>query len=202
MLISGLQLQGTQVLSLHLGAPIARISELVIDPNDLSIIAFRLAGPQVGGDNGDILETRSIREFSEIGMIIDSIDELVHRSDVIHLDEIMNLNFHLLDLKVLTKTGKKLGKVEDFTIDPASFRIMQVIVKRPTFKSFVDPELTIGRSQISEVTDREIIIKSKSEKALKKSNAEEFVPNFVNPFRKEPNFAPIRNQTPDEEDTA
>lgn len=201
MLISGLQLIGTHVLSLHVGGAIAQITNPIIDPNDLRVVAFEVSGPQVGGENGNILETKSIREFSEMGMIVDSIDELVKREDIVRLDEIMKLNFHLFGLKVVGKTGRRIGKVEDFTTDPTTFQIVQLIVKRSAIKGFLDPELIIGRSQIYEVTDDKIILKDENEKSLRNSNSKDFVPNFVNPFRKEPNFAPAHNQTPDEEDT-
>ena len=200
MLINGSRLYGTQVLSLHLGGAIARTGEPIIDPNDLKIIAFRVSGAQVGGENGDILETQSIREFSNMGMIIDSIDELVKREDIVRLDEIMKLNFRLIGLRVESKDGKKLGKVEDYTIDPENFQIMQLMVKRPILKGFLDPELIIGRSLVTEVTDDKIIVKSEKDASLKKASADDFVPNFVNPFRREPSFSPAHSQNPDEED--
>lgn len=201
MLITGSRLAGIEVLSLHLGGPIAQIVEPIIDPNGLKIVAFILVGPQIGGENGDILEVRSVREFAEMGMIVDSIDELVRQEEVIKLDEVMKLGFKLVGLRVESKSGKKLGKVEDYTVDPESFQIMQIIVKRPILKGFVDPELTIGRSQILEVDDYRVIIIDADEKKIKKSSSKDFVPNFVNPFRKEPNFAPIHSQNPGEEDT-
>ena len=201
MLITGSRLAGIEVLSLHLGGPIARTVEPVIDPNELKIVAFTLAGPQVGGENGDILETKSVREFAGAGMIVDSIDELVRREDVIRLDEVMKLNFRLMGLKVETKGGKKLGKVEDYTVDPTTFQIMQIVVRRSAFRGFLDPELIIGRSQIVEVDDYRIIVKEADEKSLKRASSKDFVPNFVNPFRQEPSFAPARSQSPGEEDT-
>lgn len=201
MLISGSRLRGVQVLSLHLGGPIAQTVEPVIDPNDLSVVAFTVTGPQVGRENGDILETRSVREYSRMGMIVDSADELVNRSDIIRLDEVMKLNFRLVGLKVVSKSGKKMGKVEDYTVDTTSFQIIQIIIKRPVLKGFIDPELVIGRSEIVEIDDYKIIVKDENEKALKKSGTKDFVPSFVNPFRQEPNFAPVRSQNPGEEDT-
>lgn len=200
MLITGSKLVGVDVLSLHLGGPIARTVEPVIDPNGLKVVAFTLTGPQVGGENGDILETKSVREYAEMGMIVDSVDELVKREDVIRLGEVMKLNFRLVGMKVESRSGKKLGKVEDYTVDSLSFQIMQIIVKRPAFKGFLDPELTIGRSQIVEIDDYRIVVKDADAKKLKKASSKDFVPNFVNPFRQEPSFVPARSQSPGEED--
>ncbi len=184
MLLNSAKLIGCPVLSLHLGGPIGRVTGEIVDPNDLRIIALNVSGPQTGdGDHGDILDVRSIREFSNIGMIVDSIDDLVSKGEVIKFDEIIDLNFNVIGLNVKTKKGRKLGKVSEYTFDPESMQIMQFVVKRPFMKSFMDPELIIGRSQIKEVNDYEIIVKEEEEKIKKESGKKDFVPNFINPFR-------------------
>jgi sporulation protein YlmC with PRC-barrel domain len=184
MLLNSSKLVGCPVLSLHLGGPIGRVTGELVDPNDLTIIALNVDGPQTGdGDHGDILDVRNIREFSNIGMIVDSIDELVSKGDVVRFDKIIDLNFSIIGLNVKTKKGVKLGKVVDYTFDPETMQIMQLIVKRPFIKAFLDPELIIGRSQIKEVNDYEIIVREEEEKIKKESGKKDFVPNFINPFR-------------------
>ena len=184
MLLKSSRLIGCPVLSLHLGGPIGRVVSEVVDPENLKIIALNVDGPQTNdGEHGDILDLRSVREFSNIGMIIDSIDDLVSRGDVIKLDEIMDLNFNVIGLEVKTKKGTKLGKVIDYSFDPNTMEIVQFTVKRPLMKSFIDPELIIGRSQIKEVNDYGLIVKDEEEKVKKESGRKDFVSNFVNPFR-------------------
>ncbi len=184
MLLNSSKLVGCPVLSLHLGGPIGRVTGELVDPNDLTIIALNVDGPQTGdGDHGDILDVRNIRESSNIGMIVDSIDELVSKGDVVRFDKIIDLNFSIIGLNVKTKKGVKLGKVVDYTFDPETMQIMQLIVKRPFIKAFLDPELIIGRSQIKEVNDYEIIVREEEEKIKKESGKKDFVPNFINPFR-------------------
>ncbi|MBP5674999.1 hypothetical protein J6W91_01570 [Candidatus Saccharibacteria bacterium] len=184
MLLKSNRLIGAPVLSLHLGGPIGTATSEVVDPNNLQIIALIVNGPQTGdGENGDILEIRSIREFSNLGMIIDSIDDLVSRGDVIKLDKILELNFNVIGLSVKSKKGAKLGKVVDYTFDSKTMQIAQLIVKRPMMKSLLDPELTIPRSEIVEVNDYEIIVKDETAKPNAPVKQKDFVPNFVNPFR-------------------
>ena len=187
MLIDGSKLNNFPVLSLHVGAPIAHTTSQVIDPNNLKLIAFHLSGREVGGENGTILETRDVREFSHLGMIIDSSDDFVNPGDVIKLDKILKLNFSLIGLKVETKKKSHLGKVIDYVIDTDTFEVRQIIVKRPLIKSLNDSELVISRKEIVEVNDYKIIVKDEEETIKKKAIKEDFVPNFVNPFR-EPDF--------------
>lgn len=189
MLVLGSKLLNYPIMSLHVGGEIARTSEVVIDPDGLKVAAYTLTGPTIGnGEYGDILEVSDIREFSNLGMIIDSADVLVYRQDVIRLDRIMSLNFKLVGLRVVSEDGKKIGRVSDYTVDSNSFMVYQIIVRRPFIKSALDPELTINRSQIIEIDDYKITIRHEKEKIAIKERPKEFVPNFVNPFR-EPNYA-------------
>lgn len=183
MLVYSAQLNRYPVLSLHVGRPIAETLEPIIDPNDLKIVGFKVGGGVVGGEVGDILRTESVREFSDIGMIVDSEDVFVSRSDVVKLDEIMSLEFKLTGLKCVTKKGTKLGKIVDYTVEPTTFEIMQIVVQRPTFKAFIDPELIISRNEIVEVDDFKVVVKDEEDKIRKRATKEDFVPNFVNPFR-------------------
>ena len=151
------------------------------------MIAYETDGADIDDpEAGNILMINDIREFSDDGFIVDSTDRFVEREDVVKLDKVMDLEFKLVGLKVVTKDGKKLGKVIDYTLDSGSFSIFQLIVQRPLLDSFIDPELTINRSQIVEIDDYKITIRHEREKVKisKKSKEKEFVQNYVNPFRK------------------
>lgn len=188
MLFNGSRLLGCPVLSLHVGGRIANVTELIIDPDDLKIVACRVEGPLVGKEVGEILPIESVREFSCLGMIVDSADEFVEENEIIRIHDIIKLNFHLVGLKVESKQGAKLGKISDFTLEPATWRVQQLIIQRPLVKAFLDPELTIPCNRIESIDDYKIIVKEETEKPKAKAIKTDFVPGFVNPFR-EPDFA-------------
>ena len=191
MLVYASRLIGTPVLSVQAGGRIAVIAEPIVDPDNLKIIAFKLAGPLIAKSNANILDVKSIREYSNYGIVIDDIDELIEKDDVVKISDVLRLNFALNGLKVETKKGSKLGKIEDYTLTSEDFVVQQLIVKRPMIKSFIDPELTVPRKEIIEITDYKIIVKDEEKTIKIKAEKEEFVPNFVNPFRKsEQDFAP------------
>lgn len=201
MLVSGSKLLGTPVLSMQAGGAIGYLSTPIVDPDSLQIIAFYVDGPMLKNSSATILDEKSIREYSNFGMVIDSIDELVEPEDVIKIKNVLELNFNIIGLKVETKKGSKLGKVSDFTVTSEDYMVQQIIVKRPALKSFLDPELTISRKEIVEVTDYKIIVKDE-EKVLKaRAEKEDFVPNFVNPFRsQEPSPSPNHMENPELKD--
>ena len=188
------------ILSVQDSGKIGTISNTIVDPDNLKIIAFRVHGA-IGSDGGNILDTRAIREYSQFGLVIDSTDELVKDDDIIKIKNVLELNFSLLGLKVETKKGSKLGKVLDFTVTEDNFSVQQIIVKRPTVKSFFDSELVIPRSEIVEITDYKIIVRDEEKVIKERALKEDFVPNFVNPFRKtEQAPAPDHIETPADKD--
>ncbi len=195
MLLSYTTLLNHPVLSLHVGGEVARLGLPIIDPSDLKVIAYQVSGPTIGGEVGDILMVRDMRETDKIGAIIDSTDVLVNREDVLKIDKIMRLNFHLIGHKVVTKRGSRLGKVIDFTLNPDTFMIQQLVVKRPIAKAFFDPELLIGRSEVVEIDDYKLIVKDEEAKIREKAR-EDFQADFVNPFRQQ-RLATIDNKEPD-----
>ena len=152
MLIYASRLTGTPILSMQAAAKIGQVYSPIVDPDTLKILAFYVVGPVINREE-NILNARSIREYSQYGMVIDSADELVAKDDVIKLSKIIDLNFYLPGLKVETKKGTKLGHVVDFTVTDDNFSVQQILVKRPLVKSFLDPELIIPRSEIIEITD-------------------------------------------------
>ncbi|MBQ3464356.1 PRC-barrel domain-containing protein [Candidatus Saccharibacteria bacterium] len=193
MLIDASKLRGFPVLSLHAEGLSARIEEEIVNPENLKVVAFKVWGEEIRNDPelGTILETRDVREFSPMGMVVDSAGVFVEEGDVIKLDKILKLNFSLLGLSVETKKKSKLGKVVDFVIETDDFSVRQLIVKRPLVKSFFDPELVIPRKEIVEITDYKIIVKDEEDKIKARALREDFTPNFVNPFR-EPDFSANR----------
>ena len=196
MLVAANKLIGTPILSMQAGGAIGRIIDFIVDPDILKIIAFRLEGPVINR-NSNILDVSSVREYSNFGMVIDDTDELVAPDDVVKISKILELNFSLIGLKVETKKGSKLGKIINFTVTSEDFTVQQLIVKRPAIKSFIDLELTIHRKEIVEITDYKVIVKDEEKILKEKAAKEDFVPNFVNPFREQqPDFVPADTKTP------
>ncbi len=183
MLVFGSTLRDQPIMSLQTGAELARTDQPIIDPYRLIIRAYKLQGQLLEEPDNSYLRLEDIREISQMGMIIDSADEIVLGTDIIKLHELIKLEFELLGLKVVDQAGHNLGKVVDYSIDMNTFMIYQLVVKRPLLKSFNDPELIIDRAKIVELDNQKVIVKEEVE-----SNQDSpLIKNtdFVNPFRKE-----------------
>lgn len=186
MLILGTKLKNTPVLGLQTGSQLAITTDAIIDPANLQILAYKLESPLFADSEVDtLIRIADIRELSKFGFIIDSVDEFISPTDVIKINEIYNLNFDLINMKVVDQKGRKLGIIVNYTLSLKTFTIQQLIIKRPLLKSFNDPELTINRNQIVEIDNEKITIKSETEspKPDLQKVKEVFSPNYVNPFR-------------------
>ncbi len=181
MLLLGSRLHDTAVMSLQTGTRLARTGKPLIDPGTLKIIAYEVDGPLLT-EHPSFLRTDDIREMGTIGMIIDSTDELVGLHDVIKLEELHSKNFQLVGMSVIDEHRHKLGKVEDYTVETGDFIIQQLNIKRGIIKGLTDTGLLIHRSQITEINDKTIVVKSTSKKVptpIMEATRHE----YVNPFR-------------------
>ena len=66
-------------MSLQTGSELARTSRAVIDPRNLSIVAYQ---------SPSLLRIADVREIGPLGLIIDSADELIMPSDVLKIKEL------------------------------------------------------------------------------------------------------------------
>lgn len=182
MLLLGSRLQSTPVMSLQTGGRLGQTTKAIIDPKNLKIVAYEVDGPLLT-ERPTFVRTADIREYGRLGMIIDSTDELIGKNDVIQVDTLYSLAFPLVGMQVVDDRKKKLGKVSDYTLETEGYVIQQLNIQRGFFQGFNDTGLLAHRSQIVEINDKEIVVRSatiKSVEPIMRSARTE----FINPFRK------------------
>lgn len=182
MLILGSRLNSTPVMSLQTGGRLASTTKPIIDPGNLKILAYEVEG-QLLAEHPSFLRTADIREFGRLGMIIDSNDELIGLKDVLKIEKLYGLGFNLIGMQVIDDAKHKLGKISDYTLETDGFVIQQLNVSRGFLKSLNDTGLLIHRSQIVEINDKAIVVKSAANKSVEPI-MQTMRSEFVNPFRK------------------
>ena len=181
MLLLGSRLAHTPIMSLQTGGRLAHTEKAIINPANLKILAYEVVGPLLT-ETPAFIRTADIREYGRLGMIIDSTDELIGLSDVIHIKKIHDLNFSLIGMQVIDDHKHKLGKVDDYTLDTDSYVIQQLNVRRGFLKSLNDTGLLINRSQIVEINNSTIVVKSPTKKSAEPV-MQAMRGEFINPFR-------------------
>lgn len=178
MLLPHDRLINTPVMSLQTGSELARTSKILVDPRDLTVVAYQLDGNMLD-EHPSFLMPVDVRELSNLGFIVDSSDEFVGLNDVIKIKQVYDFKFELMGLDVVDDKKHKLGKVQGYNVDSDSFSVQQLAVKRPLLKSFGETELLIHRSQVIEVSDSYVKVKSTSEA----EPATQSIREYTNPFR-------------------
>lgn len=181
MLILGSRLIHSPVMSLQTGTRLAHTLKPVIDPANLHILAYEVEGSLLT-ERPSFVRTKDIREYGRLGMIIDSNDELIGLKDVIRVQKVYELNFPLIGIQVIDEHKRKLGKVDDYTLDTGDFIIQQLNVKRGFLRGIADTGLLINRSQIIEINNTTIVVKAPSVKSAEPV-MQSMRGEFSNPFK-------------------
>lgn len=153
--------QTTPVLSLRIGGPIAVITGIIINPNNLYIEGWYTQDSRSGEQL--ILLSKDVRDTLPQGLAVDDYEVLAQEDDLVRLKELIELNFQLNGLKVVSQSGKNYGKVNDFAFETNSFYVQKIYVAQPIIRNLAGGTLSIDRSQIIEITNKRIIIEDPTE---------------------------------------
>lgn len=146
-------------MSLQSGTQLGTIGEPIIDPRKLKVVAYYVLGPRISGVS--VVHAADIREYGPLGFIVDSADDIMEvDEDLVRLQEVISFNFTLTNKPVIDDTKKKLGKVVDYTLESESFLVQKLHVSQSLVKNITSSNLLIHRTQIIEVTDSNILVRS------------------------------------------
>lgn len=145
------------VLSLRTGGRVATAIEPIINPNNLKIEGFycedRFEKKQL------ILLTQDIRDRVDGGFVVNDHEVLVEPEELVRLEKVLKLQFALVGKPVVTVNKKRLGKINDYAVDDVALYVQKLYVGQSVLKSLTGGNLSIDRSQITEITDRKIVVK-------------------------------------------
>lgn len=161
--------QHTHVLSLRIGGPIAKVLKPIINPNNLYIEGWAVEDNRSSEEF--ILLSQDVRDVLSRGLVVNDHEVLSKADDLVRLQPILDLHFDLIKLRVCSQSGHKYGRVCDFAFETQSFYIQKIYVAQPLVRNFAGGTLSIDRSQIIEITSKQIIIEDPTVKAEQKMPA-------------------------------
>ena len=164
-------------MSLQNGGQLGATAQAIIDPRKLQIVAYYATGTRI--QEPSVLHAVDIREIGPLGIIVDSADNIMTLDDdLVRLREVVELGFEIIGLAVVDEQKQKLGKVTEYTIETDGFYIQKIHVSQSLLKNITNTNLVIHRTQIVELNDNYIVVKSSTiQEPLKLTQA-------LNPFRK------------------
>jgi sporulation protein YlmC with PRC-barrel domain len=156
-------MQSLPVISLQTGEAVALTESPIIDIDGLEIMAYRCESTRSRGHV--LLLARDIRQLAADCVIIDSDDELVEPEDIVRLQDIIHTSYNPIDKTVVSDTGRKLGHVEDYTINLDTNQVQKLHIRPSLFRAWLGSLLIIDRSQIIDITPKVITVRDSTIKA-------------------------------------
>jgi uncharacterized protein YrrD len=151
------------VLSLRTGGNIGIATKFIINPNNLKVVGWHV--DDRFGSKDLILLANDVRDISNKGIIINDHEVLSEPEELIRLKEILEIDYDLMGKKVVSESGKKYGKVTDYSIETNGLIIKKIYASQSILKDFSGGNLSIDRNQIVEITRSKIVISDPTEKA-------------------------------------
>ncbi|MDB5175584.1 MAG: hypothetical protein JWM81_442 [Candidatus Saccharibacteria bacterium] len=151
------------VMSLRTGMPIATVTAPIFNPDNLKIEGFYC---QDRFDKKElILLYQDIRETLSRGYVVNDYEVLVEPTELVRLKKILELDYEIIGKKVVTVSKQKVGKVSDYATETETMFVQKIYVSQSILKSLTGGSLSIDRTQINEITPKNIIINELSKKA-------------------------------------
>jgi len=128
MLILNSKIENIPVIELENQQKIASVFDCLIDPKNGKMIGLIVRVGQILTKNQLVAE-KDIIQILPTAVLVANGDKVDEISEVVRANELYKKNFRLIGLKVKTKSGRSLGKVEDFLISDELRELVKIYVR-------------------------------------------------------------------------
>lgn len=154
------------VLSLRSGSQIGQTIGVIVNPDNLKIEGW--FANSISDRKEYIIPVMEIRDVIHKGLVVNDHESLTDPEDMVRLKKVIDLRFDVLGKSVVSEKGHKIGKVADYAVDTDNYLIHQLFVNPPFLRSLGSNQLIIGRGQIVELNNKQIVISDASIKSASK----------------------------------
>lgn len=161
MLVPYSKIINSNIVELKTQTLVGSVSDLVLQKNNFSVEGIVLKGGFFGGKTKavspkDILEITS----KPVAILVNNTDSVVELDEMIRVKEAFQRGFHGVGQKVVTKSGKEIGKIYDFLVASDDLSVKKIYVK-----SLINERIISTDNVISFENSKKIIIKDDYETA-------------------------------------
>lgn len=161
------EIEQSDVLSLPVGgledhAKIGIVKSIIVNPDNGYILGI------IVGTGPIYLHTlfaswQDIKDITPEAVVIQSSDALLQIADVVRAHELIKDDFGVINLPVETRDGRRLGRVNDYSINTKGGYLSKLEVT-----SFIGPSRIISKKSIIKITPSKVIVRSNLAKQLSK----------------------------------
>lgn len=102
---------------------------------------------------------RDIRQVARDCILINSFEDIEDIGEIVRLERAAKENVTIIDKKVITEGGSKLGRVEDYSFEASSGELHKLYVQQSLMKNLLFNNLVIDQSQIVSHNASQIVVK-------------------------------------------
>jgi uncharacterized protein YrrD len=157
MLIKGTSLINKQIRSMRDGSMIARVADLIIDPNNGKLLAFKLQKSKFFKPK--IICAIDISGFTPLFLVVKDDSVVIDADEVVKIKEVLAKKIMIIGNKVKTENGKKLGICENILIDTATSMTTKFYVKSSGLLGSLQPDRIIPSSAVVRIDCNAIVVK-------------------------------------------
>jgi len=128
MFIEAKKLIGLPVAATDTQSKIGEIRQVLIDPENGRLLGFLVTAGELFGPK-KVLSVIDIKEWDPNGIVVDSIENLIGKSEIVRIKEILKQKIFILGMKAKTESGKSLGEVEDILLDTDTESVIKYYLK-------------------------------------------------------------------------
>jgi sporulation protein YlmC with PRC-barrel domain len=170
------KLIGLPILSLQNAESITQVKAIIMEIKSLEVVALACQPrPRLG--KRPVLLMRDVRQVAIDCLLVNTEDDIAEAEEVVRLAPLLKRNFVPQGISVVTDLHRRVGRVEDYTINLETYHLQKLYVRRPILRSWMGSSLIIDRAQILEVSEREIIVRDAT--LTSKAGASLLAPNAV-----------------------
>jgi len=152
MLILNSKLENLPVIELENQRKVASVVDCVIDPKSGRFLGVVVQVGQILAKN-QFVANKDLIQLLPTAVLVANDDKITEISEVVRANELYKKHFRLQGKRVKTKTGRYLGKVEDFLISDEERGLVKIYV-RNLFSDRIIPY-----SAIVKIDQRTVVVK-------------------------------------------
>lgn len=156
MYILASQLHKLPIMSLQTGKVVGVTRAPIIDMAKLEVMAFHCQANQL--HQPSVLLIQDIRQISRDALIIDSFEDFSDPQDIVRLQPVLQDHFSPIGARVIDQQNRRLGKVEDYTLNIKTGLLQKLYVHQSLLRSMLFNNTMIDRTQIIEVKPKLFVV--------------------------------------------
>jgi len=149
------------IFSVNTEGKVAEFSDFLVDPDNGKIMAVFVKIKDFLKSDTKLVLSQDILEWSNALYIQDPAN-IVDYEEIVRLKKLVEDHFSLIDLKVVTKSGDRIGVIEDYILETNTSQIVRFYISEHKF--FSNRRFIIGIDQVHEITKDALVVKDAFEK--------------------------------------